>query len=101
LQNHFFFFFLGRFRFQFGECGKRDGQLLYPNRVAVFRQSGDIVVTERSPTHQIQIYNQYGQFIRKFGANVLQHPRGKNEKFINRFNYLILQVFVLIIWVIL
>ena len=67
----------GRFRFQFGECGKRDGQLLYPNRVAVFRQSGDIVVTERSPTHQIQIYNQYGQFIRKFGANVLQHPRGK------------------------
>lgn len=71
------FFFKGRFRFQFGECGKRDGQLLYPNRVAVFRQSGDIVVTERSPTHQIQIYNQYGQFIRKFGANVLQHPRGK------------------------
>ncbi|KHJ40032.1 hypothetical protein D918_09920 [Trichuris suis] len=22
----------GRFKFQFGECGKRDGQLLYPNR---------------------------------------------------------------------
>jgi len=66
----------GRFRFQFGECGKRDGQLLYPNRVAVFRQTGDIIVTERSPTHQIQIYNQYGNFIRKFGANVLQHPRG-------------------------
>ena len=30
----------------------------------------------RSPTHQIQIYNQYGQFVRKFGANILQHPRG-------------------------
>lgn len=66
----------GRFKFQFGECGKRDGQLLYPNRVAVVRQSGDIIVTERSPTHQIQIYNQYGQFVRKFGANILQHPRG-------------------------
>lgn len=66
----------GRFKFQFGECGKRDGQLLYPNRVAVVRSSGDIIVTERSPTHQIQIYNQYGQFVRKFGANVLQHPRG-------------------------
>nr|CCK33022.1 NHL domain protein Brain Tumour [Platynereis dumerilii] len=38
--------------------------------------SGDIVVTERSPTHQVQIYNQYGQFVRKFGANILQHPRG-------------------------
>lgn len=38
--------------------------------------AGDIVVTERSPTHQVQIFNQYGQFVRKFGANVLQHPRG-------------------------
>ncbi|OUC41120.1 b-box zinc finger [Trichinella nativa] len=66
----------GRFKFQFGECGKRDGQLLYPNRVAVNRATGDIIVTERSPTHQIQVYNQYGQFIRKFGANILQHPRG-------------------------
>ncbi|XP_013790529.1 B-box type zinc finger protein ncl-1-like, partial [Limulus polyphemus] len=44
----------GRFKFQFGECGKRDGQLLYPNRVAVVKASGDIIVTERSPTHQIQ-----------------------------------------------
>ena len=66
----------GRFKFQFGECGKRDGQLLYPNRVAVVKKSGDIVVTERSPTHQVQVYNQYGQFVRKFGANILQHPRG-------------------------
>ena len=66
----------GRFKFLFGECGKRDGQLLYPNRVAAVRPSGDIIVTERSPTHQIQIYNQYGQFVRKFGANILQHPRG-------------------------
>ena len=33
-------------------------------------------MTERSPTHQVQIFNQYGQFVRKFGANVLQHPRG-------------------------
>ena len=24
----------------------------------------------------MQIYNQYGQFVRKFGANILQHPRG-------------------------
>lgn len=38
--------------------------------------TGDYIVTERSPTHQIQIFNQYGQFMRKFGANILQHPRG-------------------------
>ena len=25
---------------------------------------------------KVQIYNQYGQFVRKFGANILQHPRG-------------------------
>ena len=35
-----------------------------------------IFLLGRSPTHQIQIYNQYGQFVRKFGANILQHPRG-------------------------
>ena len=34
------------------------------------------MLSPRSPTHQIQIYNQYGQFVRKFGANILQHPRG-------------------------
>ena len=43
----------GNFKFQFGEVGKRDGQLLYPNRVAVIAATGDIVVTERSPTHQV------------------------------------------------
>ena len=46
----------GNFKFQFGEVGKRDGQLLYPNRVAVFPKTGDVVVTERSPTHQVRKY---------------------------------------------
>jgi len=66
----------GNFKFQFGEVGKRDGQLLYPNRVAVVASSGDIVVTERSPTHQVQIFTKFGHFIRKFGADILQHPMG-------------------------
>jgi len=66
----------GTFKFQFGEVGKRDGQLLYPNRVAVMAGTGDIVVTERSPTHQVQIFTKFGHFIRKFGADILQHPRG-------------------------
>ena len=52
----------GRFKFQFGECGKRDGQLLYPNRVAVVRASGDIIVTERSPTHQVGA--QFSRFVK-------------------------------------
>ncbi|OWA52682.1 Brain tumor protein [Hypsibius exemplaris] len=58
-----------------GECGKRDGQMLYPNRVAVAR-NGDVVVTEGSPAHQIQVYSQYDVFVRKFGADILQHPHG-------------------------
>lgn len=39
----------GRFKFQFGECGKRDGQLLYPNRVAVVKQTGKSAVTHLIP----------------------------------------------------
>ncbi|VDM30138.1 unnamed protein product [Toxocara canis] len=38
--------------------------------------TGDFVIAERSPTHQIQIYDHCGQFMRRFGANVLEHPRG-------------------------
>ena len=53
----------GCFKFQFGEAGKRDGQLLYPNRVAVFKNTGDIVVTERSPTHQVSRSLFYKQFL--------------------------------------
>ena len=45
----------GQFRYQFGENGRRNGQFMYPNRVAVNRRTGDIVVTERSPTHQVQV----------------------------------------------
>lgn len=67
----------GVYKYHFGEGSKAkdSGNLLFPNRVAVMEKTGDIVVTERAPTHQVQIYNQYGQFIRRFGANILQHPR--------------------------
>lgn len=40
----------GRFKFQFGECEKRDGHLLYPNHVAVVRTSGDILQHPRGVT---------------------------------------------------
>ncbi|XP_064484626.1 B-box type zinc finger protein ncl-1-like [Ornithodoros turicata] len=64
-----------RFKLRFGECGRRDGQLHYPNRVFVVHAFGHIIVTERSPTHQVQVFNQYGHFLRKFGSSVLEHPR--------------------------
>ncbi|KAL7673092.1 hypothetical protein ACOME3_007964 [Neoechinorhynchus agilis] len=66
----------GHFIYQFGECGKRDGQLLYPNRVTVYKPTGEVIITERSPTHQVQVFSREGKFIRKFGSDVLQHPRG-------------------------
>lgn len=66
----------GLYCHHFGECGKRDGQMLYPNRVAVFPRSGNIAVTERCPTHQIQIYSPSGKFLRKFGSSLLENPRG-------------------------
>ncbi|CAA9996035.1 unnamed protein product [Nesidiocoris tenuis] len=66
----------GRFKFKFGASGQDDGSFSFPNRVAVDQTYNDIIVTERYPTCQIQIYNQYGMFIRKFGTEILSHPRG-------------------------
>lgn len=56
--------------------GQTDCDLVYPNRLAVCRSTGDIVVTERSPTHQVQVFDRCGNFLRRFGSRVLQHPRG-------------------------
>ncbi|KAE9546552.1 hypothetical protein FO519_010236 [Halicephalobus sp. NKZ332] len=66
----------GQFKLQYGLRGKNDGQLFYPNRVAVNQMTGHCVITERCPNHQIQIFDSCGRFIRKFGSSVLQYPRG-------------------------
>lgn len=66
----------GTFRCIIGQDGRGDCDLVYPNRLAVDMRTGDIFVTERSPTHQVQVYSQHGRFIRRFGAHILQHPRG-------------------------
>ncbi|KAI6187111.1 hypothetical protein M3Y98_00206900 [Aphelenchoides besseyi] len=65
----------GQFLFQFGERGKRDGQLYYPHRITVSPVTGEFIITERSPSNQIQIFCADGRFVRKFGAAILQHPR--------------------------
>ena len=56
--------------------GGGEGDLVYPNRLTVNKTTGDIIVTERSPTHQVNVYSRDGSFVRKFGASILQHPRG-------------------------
>ncbi|KAI6234617.1 Brat protein [Aphelenchoides fujianensis] len=65
----------GHFLFQFGERGNGHGQMLYPHRIAISPANGDFVITERSPVNQIQIFTATGEFVRKFGANILLHPR--------------------------
>lgn len=51
-------------------------QLVYPNRAAVCLRTGDIVISERPPSHQIKVYDQYGVYLRRFGAEQLRNPKG-------------------------
>ena len=65
----------GAFLWRFGECGKRAGQVLYPNRIAIGPE-GEYVFTERAPQCLVQVFDQNGTFIRRFGSGDLRHPRG-------------------------
>ncbi|GFR89517.1 B-box type zinc finger protein ncl-1 [Elysia marginata] len=55
---------------------RQEGYLYFPNRVAICPLTQNIVATERPPSHDIQIFTKDGNFIRCFGGNILQHPRG-------------------------
>ena len=46
--------------------------------MAVNRLTGDFIISDiwHWPLHQIQVYNQHGQFQRTFGANSIQYARG-------------------------
>ena len=48
----------------------------HPSLFSLFIHQITIHLSIHSILLQVQIYNQYGQFVRKFGANILQHPRG-------------------------
>ncbi|KAK3751198.1 hypothetical protein RRG08_023955 [Elysia crispata] len=55
---------------------RQEGYLYFPNRVAICPLTQNIVATERPPSHDIQIFTKEGNFVRCFGGNILQHPRG-------------------------
>ncbi|KAI6190428.1 Brat protein [Aphelenchoides bicaudatus] len=63
----------GKFKFRFGEHGKRDGQLTYPSRVAVNMNNGCFVVAEKI---QLKVFDNAGKFVRRFGQGVLDHLGG-------------------------
>nr|CAD7433613.1 unnamed protein product [Timema monikensis] len=56
----------GTFKFQFGIPGKEEGQLWYPRKVAVMRNSGKFVVCDRgNERSRMQIFTKNGHFIKK------------------------------------
>lgn len=61
----------GNFRFKFGI-----EKLLFPNKVACHKPTGNIIIIERKPAHEIKIFNSRGEFIRRFGSGLLKSPRG-------------------------
>ena len=66
----------GEYQRRIGGYGKNDGQLMFPNQVAICPKSDHIVITERSPNNQVQVFTQNGSFVRKFGKGTIQNPRG-------------------------
>uniref|UniRef100_A0AC35G8E1 Brain tumor protein n=1 Tax=Panagrolaimus sp. PS1159 TaxID=55785 RepID=A0AC35G8E1_9BILA len=67
---------IGCLKLAFGVSGSNPGQMLYPNCIASCPVTGNFVITERTPVHQVQVYSSSGRFIRRFGQNLIQFPRG-------------------------
>ena len=56
----------GDFKYQFGIPGKEEGQLWYPRKVAIMRNSGKFVVCDRgNERSRMQIFAKNGHFIKK------------------------------------
>lgn len=49
---------------------------MYPNRAAVDPNTGHLVLTERAPHPQVQVFTETGRFVRRFGEGYLENPRG-------------------------
>ncbi|PAA79291.1 hypothetical protein BOX15_Mlig015795g1 [Macrostomum lignano] len=56
----------GEHKFQFGVPGREEGQLWYPRKVVVARQTGKFIVCDRgSERSRMQIFSRSGNFLRK------------------------------------
>ncbi|XP_076683693.1 protein meiotic P26 isoform X4 [Andrena cerasifolii] len=67
----------GIFKFQFGIPGKEEGQLWYPRKVAVMRQSGKFVVCDRgNERSRMQIFTKNGHFIKKIAIRYIDIVAG-------------------------
>ncbi|KAL7675433.1 hypothetical protein ACOME3_001693 [Neoechinorhynchus agilis] len=71
-----FFDLNGTFLYRFGMPGKALGKLLYPCKVALTPGTEDLVIIQRSPLPQVQIFDQKGGIRHRFGNDHLLVPRG-------------------------
>lgn len=44
--------------------------------MACHKPTGNIVIIERKPAHEIKLFDKNGEFIRRFGSGLLKSPRG-------------------------
>lgn len=67
----------GTFKFQFGVPGKEEGQLWYPRKVAVMRNTGKYVVCDRgNERSRMQIFTKNGHFIKKIAIRYIDIVAG-------------------------
>ncbi|XP_060830287.1 B-box type zinc finger protein ncl-1 [Bombus pascuorum] len=67
----------GIFKFQFGVPGKEEGQLWYPRKIAVMKNSGKFVVCDRgNERSRMQIFTKSGHFIKKIAIRYIDIVAG-------------------------
>ena len=68
---------IGEYKYQFGIPGKEEGQLWYPRKVAVIRQSGKFVVCDRgNERSRMQIFTRNGHFLKKISIRYIDIVAG-------------------------
>ena len=68
---------MGEYKYQFGIPGKEEGQLWYPRKVAVIRQTGKFVICDRgNERSRMQIFTRNGHFIRKISIRYIDIVAG-------------------------
>lgn len=67
----------GVFKNQFGNPGKEEGQLWYPRKVAVMRNTGKFVVCDRgNERSRMQIFSKNGHFLKKIAIRYIDIVAG-------------------------
>ncbi|XP_057651970.1 B-box type zinc finger protein ncl-1 isoform X1 [Diorhabda carinulata] len=67
----------GTFKFQFGIPGKDEGQLWYPRKVAIMRNTGKYVVCDRgNERSRMQIFTKNGHFLKKIAIRYIDIVAG-------------------------